>query len=48
MVTRLKLWLLEKNAHALEDKIYNGTATKKDHELLDRFGDYYDLMLRRG
>lgn len=48
MVRRLKLWLLERNAHILEDKMYNGTATKSDRELLDRFGDYYDLMLRRG
>lgn len=40
----LKLWLLKKNTEALEQKVYNGTATKADYELLDRFGRYHKVL----
>lgn len=43
-IEKVKMWLLKKNVDALEKKIYNGTATKEDHELMGRFQHYYKVL----
>lgn len=42
----VKLWLLQHNARELEKKVYNGTATKGDYEVMDRFRRYFKVLTK--